>query len=101
VTKRVTFQFFAGMLEERSNMPLAEAEAAFVDHRDIALALLRPAFADTPTRDIEMAAAAFGHFPRLQRIAFTRRITETAERHELTAHLIPRLGKPLALCLRV
>jgi len=74
---------------------LAEAETAFVDHRDIALALDRAAFADSPARDVEMAADAFRHFPRLQRIAFTRRITETAERHELTAHLIPREGKPL------
>lgn len=74
---------------------LAEAETAFVDHRDIALALDRSAFADTPGRDIEMAADAFRHFPRLRRIAFTRRITETAERHELSAHLIPREGTPL------
>jgi len=74
---------------------LAEAETAFVDHRDIALALDRAAFADTPARDIDMAADAFRHFPRLRRIAFTRRIAETAERHELTAHLIPREGTPL------
>jgi 2-dehydro-3-deoxygluconokinase len=74
---------------------LAEAETAFVDHRDIALALDRAAFADCPARDIEMAADAFRHFPRLQRIAFTRRLTKTAERHELTAHLIPREGAPL------
>jgi 2-dehydro-3-deoxygluconokinase len=74
---------------------LAEAETAFVDHRDIALALDRAAFADTPARDIDMAADAFHHFPKLRRIAFTRRITETAERHELTAHLIPREGTPL------
>jgi 2-dehydro-3-deoxygluconokinase len=74
---------------------LAEAETAFVDHRDIALALEKAAFADGPSRDIEMAAEAFGHFPGLRRIAFTRRITEAAERHVLTAHLIPREGTPL------
>jgi 2-dehydro-3-deoxygluconokinase len=79
---------------------LAEAETAFVDHRDIALALDRAAFADSPARDIEMAEDAFRHFPRLRRIAFTRRITESAERHELTAHLIPRDGTPLGTAPR-
>jgi len=75
---------------------LKAADTAFVDHRDIALALERMPFADSPLRDIEMAADAFHHFLRLRRIAFTRRLAECAERHELTAHLIPRDGA--ALC---
>jgi 2-dehydro-3-deoxygluconokinase len=74
---------------------LTEAETAFMDHRDLALVFERPFVAEGSERDSQMAEEAFGAFPRLQRIAFTRRVVQGADRHELTAHLIPRHGSPL------
>jgi 2-dehydro-3-deoxygluconokinase len=79
---------------------LLESETAFVDHRDVALALEQTPQAGGAALDLEMAAEAFRHFPRLQRIVFTRRRAETAEKHELTAHLIPREGTALCTASR-
>ena len=75
---------------------LAESETAFVDHRDISLVLQRPPSGDGPARDAEMAAEAFRAFPKLRRIAFTQRVVQFADRHELVAHLIARDRAPLA-----
>lgn len=75
---------------------LAEAETAFMDYRDVALVLERRFGSEGPARDSEMAEEAFRAFPRLQRIAFTRRAVRATDRHELIAHLIPREGP--ALC---
>lgn len=74
---------------------LTEAELAFIDHRDIALIFERTFVAEGAERDTEMAAEAFRAFPRLQRIAFTRRVVQSADRHELTGHLIAREGPAL------
>ncbi|HEY0800717.1 MAG TPA: sugar kinase [Steroidobacteraceae bacterium] len=74
---------------------LTEAETAFMDHRDLALVFERPFVAEGAERDSQMAEEAFRTFPRLRRIAFTRRQVQAADRHELIAHLIPREGPPL------
>jgi 2-dehydro-3-deoxygluconokinase len=74
---------------------LSEAETAFIDHRDVALVLEKGIVADQGDLDALMAAEAFRAFPRLQRIAFTRRNVHAPDRQELVAHLIPRVGPRL------
>jgi 2-dehydro-3-deoxygluconokinase len=74
---------------------MMQAETAFLDHRDVALVLERAAFAEAPARDIEMAADAFCNFSQTAAYCLHAQVTETAERHALVAHLIPRDGTPL------
>jgi 2-dehydro-3-deoxygluconokinase len=79
---------------------MMEAETAFVDHRDIALALEKAPPVGDAVLDLETVAQAFRHFPKLRRIAFTRRRAEAAETHEVTAHLVPREGAALRTASR-
>ncbi|HLY77821.1 MAG TPA: sugar kinase [Caulobacteraceae bacterium] len=76
---------------------IAGADLAFVNDRDLALALgrsfERPAAED---RLGAAAGAAFEAFPRLARIAATLRTTHDADRHELSARLFARGAPPLS-----
>ena len=74
---------------------LSEAETAFIDYRDVALVLDKAMAVEHEDRDALMAEEAFRAFPRLQRIAFTRRNVHAPDRQELIAHLIPRTGPRL------
>jgi 2-dehydro-3-deoxygluconokinase len=72
----------------------AEADIAFADHRDIAL-VLGDDFSgiDDPLSRFRAAAdAAFIAFPRLQRIATTRRTQSSVDHHQLGAMLAKRNG---------
>ena len=73
------------------------ADLAFLNDRDIALALGRPFEQPKPADRLSAAAAAaFEAFPRLSRIAATTRMTHDAGRHELSANLFSRGAPPLA-----
>lgn len=75
---------------------LDEADIAFADHRDIAIVLGEEADAGAETdrerRTIAAAARAFAAFPRLRRIATTRRTQHSVDRHALGALLVDRDG---------
>ena len=75
---------------------LAGARIAFIDERDLALALGR-AFPGASDADRRRAAAtvAFETFPRLQRMASTSRRAHGVDRHELSAVLFDRNGAEL------
>lgn len=75
---------------------LAEADTAFIDHRDVDLILGADAAETAPPasadRTLQAAARAFAAFPHLQRIACTQRTVHSVERHALGAVLIRRDG---------
>ncbi|WP_101925681.1 MULTISPECIES: sugar kinase [Luteimonas] len=75
---------------------LAEADLAFIDHRDIDLVLGVEADADAGAPSIErtLAAAqrAFAAFPHLQRLACTQRVIHTVDAQTLGALLVHRDG---------
>jgi 2-dehydro-3-deoxygluconokinase len=67
------------------------AEIAFVDDRDIALALgAKFETGDPATRRADAAAAAFAAFPGLGRIASTFRLAHQVDHHELSATMFTR-----------
>jgi 2-dehydro-3-deoxygluconokinase len=68
----------------------AEADLAFIDRRDIALLLRRPALASAAPQ--AAADAAFGAFPHLAAIAATQRVQRSVDCHELAATLATRTG---------
>ena len=75
---------------------LAEADIAFIDHRDIDL-VLGPDAAETGApvsaeRTLQASARAFAAFPHLQRIACTQRTVHSVDRHALGALLVRRDG---------
>jgi 2-dehydro-3-deoxygluconokinase len=72
---------------------LAEADIAFADHRDIAIAL-GLANPDRHVVDLitDAAGAAFGEFAHLQRIATTIRTQHDVDHHELGAIMLTRAG---------
>ncbi|KLJ00170.1 sugar kinase [Luteimonas sp. FCS-9] len=74
---------------------LAQADIAFIDHRDVDL-VLGPANdkAALPAaeRTVAAAARAFAHFPHLQRIACTQREVRSVDAHTLGALLVHRDG---------
>ncbi|WP_257644082.1 PfkB family carbohydrate kinase, partial [Luteimonas salinisoli] len=76
---------------------LAEADLAFADHRDIAVALGDDPAAEATdgheARIIAAAARAFAAFPRLQRIATTLRTQHSVDRHSLGALMATRDGE--------
>lgn len=83
---------------------LATATLAFIDERDVAL-MLGTAFDQTDPDERRRAAsrAAFEAFPRLERIAATRRVQAAQDRHILSATMFGRDGEawragPLDLC---
>ena len=69
---------------------VANADLLFGNHRDIALLLGRDFAGNGEDRRAAAAAAAFGAFPRLQRIASTARHVEDADRHRLSARIDTR-----------
>lgn len=72
---------------------LAQADIAFADHRDIAIALDRPASEQPAAAAIgEAAAAAFAAFPNLGRLATTIRVQISVDHHELAGILLTRAG---------
>lgn len=75
---------------------LAEADIAFIDHRDIDLILgadtAETAAHASAERTLQAAARAFAAFPHLQRIACTQRTVHSVDRHELGALLVRRDG---------
>jgi 2-dehydro-3-deoxygluconokinase len=73
---------------------LQESETAFIDHRDIALALGQSMAGDTQ-QESALLARAFDAFPNLRRIAYTHRMAQAADRHALVGHLVPREGEAL------
>ena len=76
---------------------IAGAELAFVDDRDLALALGRGFDAPDPAARRRAAAeAAFAAFPRLTRIASTLRVQQGVDRHDLSGFMFTRPGAMLA-----
>lgn len=75
---------------------LAEADIAFIDHRDIDLILgtdpAGTAAHASAQRTLQAAARAFAAFPHLQRIACTQRTVHSVDRHDLGALLVRRDG---------
>ncbi|MCD9005819.1 sugar kinase [Luteimonas sp. XNQY3] len=75
---------------------LAEADIAFIDHRDIDLLLGADASGTgehaSAERTLQAAARAFAAFPHLQRIACTQRTVHSVDRHALGALLVRRDG---------
>jgi len=75
---------------------LAEADIAFIDHRDIDLVLgtdaSETAGHGSAERTLQAAARAFAAFPHLQRIACTQRTVHSVDRHALGALLVRRDG---------
>lgn len=73
---------------------LAEADLAFIDHRDVALVLGADDAAGAPAAERTIAAAsrAFEAFPRLQRIACTQRDVRSVDAHTLGGLLLRRDG---------
>lgn len=70
----------------------AYADIAFADERDISL-ILGKQFEGTREQQLAQAAeAAFSAFPKLQRIACTRRIQHSVDHHDLTATMTDRRG---------
>lgn len=74
---------------------LAEADIAFIDHRDVDLVLgAECAPADTSVERTRAAAErAFAAFPHLQRIACTQREVHSVDAHTLGALLVHRTGQ--------
>ncbi len=76
---------------------LAEADIAFADHRDIAVALGADegggAHAPVEERIAAGAARAFAAFPHLRRIATTLRTQQSVDHHALGAILLDRDGR--------
>jgi len=75
---------------------LAEADIAFIDHRDIDLVLGTVAgeageYASAE-RTLQASARAFAAFPHLQRIACTQRTVHSVDRHVLGALMVHRGG---------
>lgn len=70
---------------------LACADTVFADQRDIAVVLRR----EFSGEDAERAAAdaAFAAFPQIKRIAATRRLQHSVDRHALAAHCYRRDGE--------
>lgn len=75
---------------------LAEADIAFIDHRDIDLVLGADASETgahaSAERTLQASARAFAAFPHLQRIACTQRTVHSVDRHALGALLVRRDG---------
>lgn len=76
---------------------LAEADIAFIDHRDVDLVLGAEGDAvpagTAVERTLAAAARAFAAFPHLQRIACTQREVRSVDAHTLGAVLIHRAGQ--------
>lgn len=64
---------------------LSQADLAFCERRDLGIALERDF-----TEDAEAAAAAFAAFPRLSRVAATRRVERSGDHHQLSATMYGR-----------
>jgi 2-dehydro-3-deoxygluconokinase len=72
---------------------VAGADLAFVNDQDLGLILGRRFEAADPAERLAAAAAlAFESFPRLARVAATRRLRRDAGRHDLTGSLFARGG---------
>ncbi len=74
---------------------LAEADVAFIDHRDVELVLGASTDAaphGSAERTVAAAARAFEAFPHLQRIACTQRTIRSVDAHALGALLVHRDG---------
>lgn len=76
---------------------IAEADTAFADHRDIAIALELPPNGTTAADAFAHAAhAAFDAFPHLQRLATTLRTQHNVDHHSLGALMATRNGAMIA-----
>lgn len=72
---------------------LAQADVAFADHRDIAIALGRATDDRPPLESLgDAASAAFEAFPHLGRLATTIRVQDSVDHHELAGVLLTRAG---------
>ena len=72
---------------------LERARIAFVDDRDISLALGLAVDGDAPKRRAAAASAAFDAFPNLAAIYCMVRSAQSAERHEIRGAMITRGGE--------
>ena len=66
------------------------ADIAFADHRDIGIALGQDFGSEVATALPAAAAAAFSHWPNLQRLICTERVQHSVDRHRLSAHMYTR-----------